>query len=499
MDDSGSVHSVAPRPKAHRQWHPLWDRYRAALAAAWAQRHQLTPEKLTADEAAFRPAALSLQATPPHPIPGRVSLAICALFLIALIWSIFGKIDIVAVASGRIVVTERTKVIQPLETSVVRRILVKDGDVVKAGQLLVELDPSLTQADRQRVNADLGSAASDQWRSESLLRKLRALSDGASKGRTDTQTLAQDDVPLLALLTPEQQMAVRRQLAADWQDIQAQLDKLGAEAAHRRAESVTVSAQIAKLEQTLPMLQQREKDFVALAAQGFISAHSTQDRTRDRVEMERDLETERARLLETQAALVESSDARQAYLADTEKSLGDGVSQANVKRLQSIQDEAKADRRQQLTQLTAPVDGTVQQVDISTDGGVVTNAQKLMVIVPRNAEVTADVVIDNKDIGFVRPGQLAEIKLETFEFTKYGTVQAAVARVTSDAVNDEKRGSIFPATLSLRRDSLQVDGKLIRLAPGMNLTAEIKIGKRRVIDYLLEPLAHAERESLNER
>src|SRR5205085_8620243 len=140
--------------------------------------------------------------------------------------------------------------------------------------------------------------------------------------------------------------------------------------------------------------------------------------------------------------------------------------------------------------------GTVQQVAVHTDGGVVTPAQVLMVIVPKDAQVTADVVIDNKDIGFVNAGQVAAIKLETFPFTRYGTVEAKVESVTADAVADEKRGAIFPATLTLAKDSIDVDGKHIRLSPGMNLTAEIKTGKRRVIEYLLSPIQRAAGESL---
>ena len=164
-----------------------------------------------------------------------------------------------------------------------------------------------------------------------------------------------------------------------------------------------------------------------------------------------------------------------------------------------MQERSKTEQRSRLTQLTAPVDGTVQQVAVHTEGGVVTPAQVLMVIVPKDAQVSAEVVIDNKDIGFVNAGQVAAIKLETFPFTKYGTVAATVKSVTADAVNDEKKGAIFPAVLSLQRASIDVDGKRINLTPGMNVTAEIKTGKRRVIEYLLSPVQRSVSESLGER
>ena len=136
---------------------------------------------------------------------------------------------------------------------------------------------------------------------------------------------------------------------------------------------------------------------------------------------------------------------------------------------------------------------------VHTEGGVVTEAQPLLVLVPKDAQVTAEVVVDNKDIGFVNAGDTAQVKLETFPFTRYGTIEATVKSVTADAVNDEKRGAIFPATLALRRSTIDVDGKRINLAPGMNVTAEIKTGKRRVIEYLLSPVQKTLHESLGER
>jgi hemolysin D len=179
--------------------------------------------------------------------------------------------------------------------------------------------------------------------------------------------------------------------------------------------------------------------------------------------------------------------------------LSDRQAQASLKRQQLTQERSKAEQRSRLTQLTAPTSGTVQQVAVHTEGGVVTEAQVLMVIVPRDASVTAEVVIDNKDIGFVNAGQAAEIKLETFPFTRYGTVPAMVRSVTADAVNDDKRGAIFPAVLTLGQTGIAVDGKRINLSPGMNVTAEIKTGRRRVIDYLLSPVQQYLGGSLKER
>ena len=291
----------------------------------------------------------------------------------------------------------------------------------------------------------------------------------------------------------------KAQLQAEWSDITAKLAKLDAEQAHRQAEIVTVKELIKKIESTLPISKQREADFKGLTEQGFMSSHAGQDRTRERIELESDLATQRARLSEAQAALTESTQTRAAYRAETQRSLSERHAQASSKKAQFTQERSKTEQRSRLASLTAPVDGTVQQVAVHTEGGVVTPAQVLMVIVPKDAQVTAEVVVDNKDIGFVNAGQAVAVKLETFPFTRYGTVEAKVKSVTADAVNDEKKGAIFPAVLSLGQSSIDVDGKRIALSPGMNVTAEIKTGKRRVIDYLLGPVQKTVTESMGER
>jgi hemolysin D len=465
---------------------PTWEllqRYRAVFSAAWQARHELAGPKRLADEAAFLPAALSLQDTPLHPAPRRAALILCMLFALALLWAVFGKIDIVAVATGRIVVSERTKTLQPLQTSVIKRVLVKDGDAVQAGQVLVELDATEAKADRASVQEQLDAAESELRRTSLLLQALR---QGAAP------RLSGDD-------GIDASGGEHAQLLAEWQDISARLAKFAAERARREAEWRTVQAMTAKLEATLPIARQREADVQRLVDQGFMSGHAGQDRSRERIELERDLATQQARGAEARAALIEADQSRAAYRAETERSLSERNAQAHLKREQLTQERTKTEQRNRLAQLTAPVSGTVQQVAVHTEGGVVTPAQVLMVIVPHEAQVSAEVVIENKDIGFVHEGQSAEIKLETFNFTRYGTVQASVKSVSADAVQDDKRGAIFPATLALAQDAIGVDGKRVRLSPGMNVTAEIKTGSRRVIEYLISPLQRAGAESLRER
>ncbi len=460
------------------QRHPAMDlvrRYRDVFAAAWAARFELAGPKRLASEAAFLPAALEVQETPVHPAPRRAAWAIMTLFTVAVVWSIVGQVDIVAVAPGRIVVSDGTKVVQPLEAGVIRSILVRNGDKVAAGQVLIELDPTSAVADRIGVGQQLDATQQDAVRARALLQSL--------------QTGKAPSVPA----------AAQQQVSAEWADISARLARLDAEAARREAEITTVREGVMKLQTMLPLAQQREADIQALSTQGFVAGHAGQDRTRERLEIERDLATQQARLKEAQAALAESRHSKTAYLAETQRSLNERLTKAGLDQSQLQQQGAKTAQREHLTKLRAPVAGTVQQLAVFSTGGVVTPAQTLLVVVPDGVEVTAEVVIDNKDIGFVNAGQQAAVKVETFSFTRYGTVPATVSWVTADAVNDDKRGAIFPATLRLEKSTIDIDGKVVKLTPGMVVTAEVKTGRRRVIDFLLSPIQRAASESLQER
>jgi hemolysin D len=379
------------------------------------------------------------------------------------------------VAHGRIVVSDGTKVVQPLEAGVIRSIHVRDGDQVVEGQVLIELDATSAVADRIGVDQQLASARQEGARARALLEALRS-------GRP----------PLV-------EATAQPQASAEWADISARLARLEAELVRREAEIATVREGVAKLQETLPLARQREADIQALSQQGFMAGHVGQDRTRERIEIERDLAAQKAKLKEAEAALAESRQSKLAHLAETQRSLNDRLAKATLDQSQLQQQGAKTAQREQLTKLRAPVAGTVQQLAVFTSGGVVTPAQTLLVIVPDSAEVTAEVVIENKDIGFVTAGQAAEVKVETFSFTRYGTLPATVRSVTQDAVNDEKRGAIFPATLRLERESIDVNGSPVRLAPGMQVTAEVKTGRRRVIDYLLSPIQTTVGETFIER
>lgn len=473
-----------------RGWPKVLARQGAVLAHAWRHRRDRVQPRWQDAELAFLPAALRLEHTPVHPLPRRAAWTLTALLACALAWACASRVDVVAVAGGRLVVRDHTKVVQPLERSVVRRILVRDGDHVQADQPLIELDASGAEADRGSIAQQLLAAESEAGRAAALLQALQE----------------SRQAPVLAALPepsgPADQASTAVELDAEWRGHVTRLARLDTEVRRRQAEVDTAHAQAAKLEAMLPLSRQREDDVRTLVAQGFVAGHAGQDRSRERIELERDLATQRARLQEILAALQESRDGKDAYLAEMRHQQMQRLSQARLRAQEARLELARATRRETLAVLRAPVSGTVQQLAVHTAGGVVTEAQPLLVIVPdmaADAQLVAEVLLENKDIGFVFSGQRAEVKLETFPFTRHGTVAATVQMVSADAVQDARRGAVYPVRLLLDRDSVEVQGRPVRLSPGMNLQAEIMTGQRRVIEFLLSPLQRTLDESLRER
>jgi hemolysin D len=293
--------------------------------------------------------------------------------------------------------------------------------------------------------------------------------------------------------------AEQRQLDGRHGELRAKLEQLDAEITRRDAELRSTRELVEKLVQTAPIARQRAQDYKDLLEKNFVSRHGYLEREQARIEQERDLAAQQAKLEEIRAALLESQRQRASLIAETRRATLDVLNLAEQKVASLSQDLVKAENRGRLMRLTAPVGGTVQQLAVHTVGGVVTPAQALLVIVPGDNPLEIEAFVENKDIGFVRAGQMAEVKVETFPFTKYGTLHGKVMQVSSDAIQDEKRGLVYAARVKLEKTTLKVDGKTVNLTPGMAVTVEIKTGKRRVIEYFLSPLMQYGDESLRER
>jgi hemolysin D len=242
---------------------------------------------------------------------------------------------------------------------------------------------------------------------------------------------------------------------------------------------------MARFREELPLATRRAADNADLAKNGDVSKHDWLEAEQTRIEIARQLDDATAQ--------------RASLIAETRKDAQDDLAAAERTLAESVQDERRASAHSALLKLVTPVDGTVQELTAHTVGGVVSAAQPLMQIVPMQQQVEVEAFLENKDVGFVYEGQPAVVKIDAFEYTKYGTVSGKVIHLSRDAIHDEKRGPLYAVKIGLDRSALTVDGHSAVLEPGMSGSVEIKTGTRRVIEYLLSPLIRQGRESLRER
>jgi hemolysin D len=456
----------------------------------------------------FLPAALEILETPASPAGRAIGATIILFFVIAITWACFGHVDIIATASGKIVPTGRTKTIQPLEAGIVSAIHVRDGDQVISGQVLIELDRTVTKAERQHVAQDLIASQLD-------VARLRTLRDSFETG-----TIPRD------LVTPAgasdaDVTRTRSSMKAQAAEQLAKLASINRQIEQKMAESQSVTATIAKIDATLPLVEEEatvRRKAMEIQYGNRIAYLDAQTKL---------LEQQNERLVQ-QRKIVEITAARQALEQQIEQTKAayehqvlNDLSDAEKKVEELSQDLVKAEQKTSEQILRSPIDGTVQQLALHTVGGVVTAAQQLMLIVPIDSHLEAEAMISNRDIGFVSAGQAAEVKIDTFNFTRYGLLQGKVVGVSQDAIVQDKPNAksgapksggalsdssepegqelLYSARVSLDQTEMQVEDKMVNLAPGMAVTVEIKTGQRRIIEYLMSPLLRYRHESLRER
>jgi hemolysin D len=456
-------------------------------------------------ELAFLPAALEIVETPPSPTGRATGATLMVLFALALIWACFGHVDVIASATGKIVPGGRVKLIQPFETAVVRAIHVRDGQSVKAGEVLIELDATMTMAEQEHIRSDLIAAQLD-------VARLHA-------------ALSQSDNSETAFLPPSgaslDLIAMQRQfLAKQIEENKAKLASLDRQRAQKEAERATVSATIQKLEASAPLIQERVDIRKYLADRELGSKLTYLETLQQLTENEKDLAIQKSRFQEQEAAVAAITESRAQADAEFRSKLFAELAEAERKAQGLAEDFAKAERRTKLQLLAAPVDGVVQQLSVHTIGGVVTPAQQLAVVVPSDATLEVEAMVSNQDIGFVHPGQDAQIKVDTFNFTRYGLLHGRVTSVSPDAMvretlqdessdktksaeseSSEPKGRefVYSARVSLDRTQIQVDDSVANLSPGMAVTVEIRTGSRTLISYLLSPIVRYQHDSMHER
>jgi hemolysin D len=463
------------------------------------------PLRPTADETAFLPAALEVVETPASPAGRAVAAAIIAIFCCSLAWASLSHIDIVASAQGKIVASGGTKVIQPFETGIVRAIHVRDGQRVNVGDVLVELDPRINEAERDHFSADLVAAQLEVAR---LMAALADVDDPVTAFRPPNNA------------APAQVDMQRSYLIRQTAEYHAKIEALDRQREQKQAERNTIEATIAKLTAVVPIVQQRADIRKESSDKEYTSKFQYLEMQQLLVEQQHELLVQQSHAREAAASVAALAEAREQAVAEYHRTLFGQLAEAERKADGLSYDVAKSQQKINAQYLAAPIDGTVQQLAIHTVGGVVTPAQVLLAVVPLDSHLEIEAMVLNRDVGFVHSKQQAEIKVDTFNFTKYGLLHGSVLSISQDAIvrdkpvdrasekapgadstSSEPRGQelSFAARVSLDRSQMQIDDQMIRLTPGMAVTVEIKTGSRSVMSYVLSPLIRYGHDGLRER
>ncbi|MFT6101809.1 MAG: hemolysin D [Gammaproteobacteria bacterium] len=476
------------------------------LKDAWQNRDKLGDATQTRELAAFLPAALEIQATPPHPLARWLMWSLIALLVLGTIWACVGQVNIVASAEGKIIPSSRVKQIQPLEKAVVKKILVKEGQYVAQGEALIELDNTLTSSDQTSMTTEVDTMQRNLAVSNAFIALLTQPPEKKKTLRFSDMQL--QNIPTSTVIPAQAGIYTATQngnglykqlLWQLWQQYWSQKLSLKNNLQKAVAEQAGTRAQIIKLQQTLPIITRRAEKVKALYQKNYASEDEYLALEQERIETTQDLATEKQRLLQLQAAANETKQQANTFTAQTQTEHLTKITDYQRQLATMTEELIKAKDLNAKQILYAPVAGRVQELAANTIGGVVTEAQQLMLIVPDQEQLEVEVFLENKDIGFVHEGMTAEIKIHTFPFTKYGIIDGEVITVSDDATVDEKRGLIYGMRLLMKKNTLFVEGKEVKLIPGMAVTAEMQTGHRRIIEFFLAPLLRYKKEGLRER
>jgi len=463
----------------------------------------------TAEERAFLPAMLEVVETPASPTLRYTALSLCGFAAIGLAWACLSRVDMIAVAEGKVVPMGQIKVVQPLETAVIRTIHVDEGDHVSAEQLLVELDPTEIKADLDTLLYDQRQAALDAELARILLSVNPDEPFHAPEGAD----------PIVSAASEHQ---ARNEIIKHL----ATLEGNAADISQKRATLDVNAVQMERAKRIIPLLSERRDDLKALYDKKYGNKPPLFDAEQQLVEKQSDFKAAEqiVRQIEAEIRSLESKSAetKAAFLADA----ADRRLKALQKLTSTTHEIIKVRQKESYRRLLAPVAGTVQGIKIHTPGAVVTTADTLMTIVPDGTGIEIDAQVLNKDIGFISEGQDVEIKFDAFPFTRYGLIKGKVRKLGRDAASNGQSGIsgtsgamssaalsspgtnsvnglptdlAYPAKVTLLQDWIGVDDRQEAIRPGMHVSAEIKTGDRRVIEFVLSPILQTVREAARER
>lgn len=435
-------------------------------------------------ETEFLPAILEVTETPPSPTGRLVMWSILALIVAALVWSFLGHINEVAVAAGKVIPSGQIKTIQVKNKGIIKEINVEEGQLVQEGDTLVVLDPTTTSADYDSLKKRAAYYKLD-------IQRLTA--------ELTQQPFTPEEDPDLEPHDLAAEMALYQSRTSDYRtQRQSREDVIAQKVARLQA----TQASYEKYAEVLAIAQEKEARLTELSEENAISQFQLLEQQRETIEYAKNAQAELDSINSIRAEIAEAQQNLANVDAAYHKDIMTALVEAKKEYYSIVESIKKAEEDSRLSVIYAPISGRVYNLNIHTLGGIVTDAQSLMQIVPEDAKLEFEVYADNKDIGFIKVGQEAEVKVETFNFQKFGMYKAEVQEISADAVNDpsdQLKNMKYKLILDPTSNDISVYGKPAKIEVGMNVSAEIKIKEKRIIDFFLDPFRRYTSEALRER
>jgi hemolysin D len=429
--------------------------------------------KLSVKRQDFSPRLLSVVKHPPPPLPRVLLWVMLVLVTLLLILAVNGRLDIVARAEGSLIPQTRLKIVQPLEDGRIARLLVSEGEQVKQGQLLALMDDELNQGSIQRLDGELRLARMHLRRVEAEL-----------VGEPPTQIEGEDSVHFSRL--QDEYLNNRAAHEQEKRELNANMERVG-------QELLAAKERVHMLEESLPLYLEEEEAFIKLAKAGYSDKIARIERQRERIEAQQELQAQNYQVDALRARVKESGARLRALDAKYRRSLYEQLDQLETKIAALEKELADEQYRNRLLRLTAPADGIVKELSATTEGAVIPAGNVLMSLVPSDEPLKAEVMVSHRDVGFVKKGQEARIKLTSYEFQRFGVLEAVVEQVSPDALQSSKDGQLdhgqgYRVLLNLERQYLESGARHFELRSGMQVSAELRLGTRSVLEYLLSPI-----------
>ncbi|MDD2369877.1 MAG: HlyD family type I secretion periplasmic adaptor subunit [Sulfuricurvum sp.] len=421
----------------------------------------------TKDKHEFTPLLVEIEERPTSPLGRSLLWSLFAFLTIALLWLFFAKIDVVVSARGKVIPVGEIKTLQPVETGVIGSILVKEGQSVKKGEVLMEIDPSVTQSDLESKQKNL-----------SLLElEIERLDAQINDRAFHPSSTCQDT----AAIATQQMMYTSGKLAYD-----QQRQVLQEQIRQNNEATETAKADLSRLKQLLASAKDHEARLKEVL--DIIAKKEYEDAKNQRIEYQEQLTMKEHVIAQSQGKLNELNQQLHLVTQEYRNKLLTDLTQKS-KEATSLRTEVETTQfRNAKQQIIAPVDGYVGKLLVHTVGGVVTPAEKLLTLIPKGVPLIIQATVLNQDIGFITKEMEAAIKIDTFDFQKYGLLHGTVKHIADDAIDDEKLGPVYEITIDPKETTLKVEGKDLTINPGMSVTAELKVGKRRVIEFFIYPM-----------